>query len=329
MKKYNQVIIWGHKIGSHTHSWIHHGFYRAFKHLGYNVLWLDNKDNIYNIDLTRTIFITEHQVDQKIPIRNDCKYILHNSFIDAGKGYYLKNAGTWEDRKYIPVSKLGNVINMQVYKTKFVEGKTKMDDYIYYNLDTYTLYMPWATDLLPYEIDENKMKVSNILKNRKNEVNLVGTMIPEWDGFKRACRDNKMKFKMQGGFSKNVSMEKNIELIQKSYMAPAIQITDQVNRGYIPCRIFKNLSYGHMGVTNSKVVYELFDKNIVYDVDTYKLYQKAEKCLKREDIEERILNLMDFVKMKHTYLNRIESIFKYFDIIEDFNKKHIGEFIKK
>lgn len=315
--QFNHIVIYGHKIGSHTHSWIHHGFYRTFKYLGYNVLWLDDSDDISNIDFTNTLFITEHQVDKRIPIRNDCKYILHNSYVDAGKAYYLKNAGTWEDRRYIPISKLGNVINIQTYKTEFVKGKIKMDDYIYHDLETYTLYMPWATDLLPYEIDENKMKVSNILKTRKNEVNLVGTFVPEWNGFKRACRDNKIKFKTQGGFSKNITMDDNIKLIQQSYMAPAIQITDQVNRGYIPCRIFKNISYGQMGITNSKVVYELFDKNIVYDVNTYKLYEKADKCLRREDIEGKILNLMDFVKTKHTYLNRIESLFKYFDIISE------------
>ncbi len=49
---FKKIIIWGHKYHSHTHSYIHGGYYRAFKYLGYDVLWLDNSDNIddYNFD---------------------------------------------------------------------------------------------------------------------------------------------------------------------------------------------------------------------------------------------------------------------------------------
>ena len=29
-----QVVIWGHKLHTHTHSYIHYGFYKAFNKLG-------------------------------------------------------------------------------------------------------------------------------------------------------------------------------------------------------------------------------------------------------------------------------------------------------
>jgi len=32
--KINKIIIWGHKLHSHTHSYIHSGYYEAFKKLG-------------------------------------------------------------------------------------------------------------------------------------------------------------------------------------------------------------------------------------------------------------------------------------------------------
>ena len=41
-----KVVIWGHKLYSHTHSFIHSGFFKAFKHLGYDTYWFDNNDNI-------------------------------------------------------------------------------------------------------------------------------------------------------------------------------------------------------------------------------------------------------------------------------------------
>ena len=49
--KFSQIIIWGHKLHSHTHSYIHNAFYIAFKYLKYKVLWLDdNTQDLQNID---------------------------------------------------------------------------------------------------------------------------------------------------------------------------------------------------------------------------------------------------------------------------------------
>mgnify|MGYP006419383869 CR=1 FL=1 len=44
----NKVIIWGHKLHSHTHSYIHDSFYKAFKFLGYNTYWFDENGNNNN-----------------------------------------------------------------------------------------------------------------------------------------------------------------------------------------------------------------------------------------------------------------------------------------
>jgi len=312
---FNQVIIWGHKLHSHTHSYIHYGFYKAFKNLKYKVIWLDNKDDISGIDFKNSLFISEHQVDQNIPIRDDCKYILHNSFVDGGKAYYKKNAGTWSDKRYIHLAEKGNVINLQVYRPSFVKNKTKMDDYIYYDLKTTSLYMPWATDLLPFEIEENKKKIKDIQKEKV--IYYIGT--PEIDGLKRfakTCKDNGIEFKTYGGFKNNVTSKKHVELIQKSYIAPAIQRKQQTNTGYIPCRIFKNISYGQPGITNSKVVYELFDKKIIYHPDVDKLFYIARDYLENDFDIQSLYDQMDFVKEKHTYLNRIKCLFDFFDIIK-------------
>ena len=74
----NQIIIWGHKLHSHTHSYIHYGFHKAFLYLGYKCLWLDNDDDIDNINFNNSLFITEGQVDENIPLLDNCFYVLHN-----------------------------------------------------------------------------------------------------------------------------------------------------------------------------------------------------------------------------------------------------------
>jgi hypothetical protein len=319
--EFNKVIIWGHKLHSHTHSYIHEGFYKAFKYLGYDVYWLDNNDNIDNINFSNSLFLTEHQVNSKIPIRQDCKYILHNCYVDEGKAYYKKNAGLWEDKRYITLAEQGNVVNMQVYRPNFVKNKKKMDEYIYYSESNYTLYMPWGTNLLPYEIECNKDKLIN-WKRSRNKVNLIGSFDGDyktnWINFIKALNKEKIKFNSVGGFRNNISSDENYKLIMESYISPAIQIEQQLEVGYIPCRIFKNISYGQLGITNSKVVSELFNNKIIFNKDTYQLFYDSEFFLKNKYNLEYQFKMMDFVKNKHTYLNRIESIFKLFILL---NKK--------
>lgn len=99
-------------------------------------------------------------------------------------------------------------------------------------------------------------------------------------------------------------------LITSAYLAPAIVGEWQKKVGYIPCRIFKNISYGQLGVTNSRHVYELFDHKIVYNPDTYQLFFDAKKRLETITLDE-IYELMDLVKTKHTYVNRIQTILDY------------------
>ena len=69
---FERVIIWGHKLHTHTHSYIHYGFQRGFKHLNYDVYWFDNNDttndDFKNFNFDNCLFITEGQVDELIPI---------------------------------------------------------------------------------------------------------------------------------------------------------------------------------------------------------------------------------------------------------------------
>ena len=74
----SKVIIWGHKLHSHTHSYIHNSYFKAFKFLGYEVFWFDHNDDVSGFDFSNCIFFTEDQVKKGIPLRNDCKYIAHH-----------------------------------------------------------------------------------------------------------------------------------------------------------------------------------------------------------------------------------------------------------
>lgn len=268
--------------------------------MGYRTLWLDNESDLRGVDFSNTLFLTEGQVDGRIPLRNDCYYILHNCSAS----------------KYSAIS-TQNQIKIQVYTDDIllVPDAIKMDTCIYYHLSDQCLYMPWATDLLPSEIDKVKEGIQDV--SMENCVYWIGTVgegefgnLNELTPFIQACEESGIKFVQQT----HVSVELNKQLTQKSYIAPTIVGRWQSQKGYIPCRVFKNISYGKMGVTNSKRVYELFEGKIVFNSDTYQLFFDAEQAMESMTLNQ-LYELMDLVKEKHTYINRIHTMLDFFELI--------------
>lgn len=282
------AVIWGHKLHSHTHSYVHEGFARAFRFLGYDVFWVDDADDVSGIDFSGALFLTEGQVDSCIPIRRDCKYVLHNC---DGKRY---------------ASIRSNCLNIQVYCANQVRRAAldRVGPAAYYADGV--LYQPWATDLLPNEI---RFEWADL--PRKAVSSWIGTIgdgpfgnIREIDGFQRACQERGVAFEQRA----SVSRATHIELIQRSFLAPAITGTWQVGEGYVPCRIFKNISYGQLGLTNSPAVNDLFDGRLVVNPDTHQLFADGETALRAPDAAARIRELMQVVRETHTFVNRIATI---------------------
>lgn len=293
---FSKVIIWGHSLHSHTHSYIHWGFYRAFSHLGYEVHWVKNQDELVGVDFHNALFITEGQVDRDIPMRQDCYYILHNC----------------SHEKYRELFDKDRCILLQVYTDDCLRySLEKIDECMYCDVNQKIIFLPWATDLLPYEIDD--IKKSLVFNKKAPVVYWIGTIGDghfgnrlEIEAFKKACYENGVDFKRLV----NASMERNINAIKSSYFAPAIQGPYQCEKGYIPCRIFKNISYGQWGITNNKRVYDLFKGKIIYNPDTYQLFYDAQDYIRNAHSDE-LYNLIDFVKDNHTYINRIETLLNF------------------
>jgi hypothetical protein len=300
-----KVVIWGHKLHSHTHSYIHWAFHRAFTHLGYETYWLDNRDDVSGIDFSNSLFITESQVDQKIPIRDDCWYILHNC----------------DGRKYKHLFEQNRAIILQVYTHDCLpRNVVKVDECIYIDRQDKTVYMPWATDLLPHEIDANKAYVG---VPKQNTFVFIGTIgggefgnHDQMNAFTKAAHEQHIAFDRVT----NCSMEENIARVQHAYMAPSLQGSWQVRQGYVPCRIFKNISYGSFGITNSETVYKLFHEKIVYNSDCYQLFYDAKEKIDDLNVNE-LYELMDFVKEKHTYINRIELLLSFLEEVYTSNRR--------
>lgn len=293
----NKVIIWGYPLGKHSHSYIHYGFYKAFSHLGYDVKWIENKSENSNVDLKDAIVISEQQETEHLPIVKDAKYFIHNIKEDI------------EDVEY------DNVYNFLIYHEEYKNWKNvkQVDDFFWYDEKTKTPIIVWATDLLPFEIDDMEPVLYDVTKP---DINFVGTIQGEnIVKFAYICADNGKNFYNLGGYTGSSQSEteqfydcqKNIESVRSSYLSFDIREAQHLRNGYVPCRVLKNISYGMWTGTNSSKLNKFLGEHLTIESDLSILYIKLVEDYRKCD-ENKIRNSMNYVKENHTYLNRVNSL---------------------
>jgi len=323
----NKVIIWGHELHNHTHSYIHNAFYRTFKHLGYNVYWFneDGQNNYHDdnkVDFNNALYIVHGLESKNLPLNETSYYICHNvEWNENENGYKIpKNHNLINESKGIVNN---NIIFLQVYSINCLnEINYDNKKYYYHSINKEYIYIPWGTDLLPYEIDENIKNLESF--EIKNISNFIGMPLEHNVQLRDALKKYNIEYENYGGtFDKysdrNKSIEENMKLIQESIIAPSLQTQWQKDNHYIPCRIFKNISYGKMGITNSQTVYKLFNEKIIYSDNIEELVDKSLEFNKRDDKFSIIKELMIEVRDNHTYVNRINFIIEFLKKYKDIN----------
>ena len=341
--EFNKVIIWGFPLHTHTHSYIHNGWVKAFKHLKYKTYWFHDKDfpNENNFDYNNTLFITEGYADDKIPIINTSIYFVH---ICINPEKYLGKVKRLIEIRYLvdyikdcnynyilDKSKCIKISNATYYEKLYNNaGLAKYNNNpILMNYEC--IYTCWATDLLPEEIKEENIELLNNGNSEK---------IIYWCGsydtnsnkellkFVNAANEKNIKFVFNNPWNNPLSSEDVKSLAMKSIMSPDIRCSGDPNKinlgetgtchksiGYIPCRILKAISYGLLGITNSKHVYELLDKKVIYNDDEYKLFNDAFNSLNdKESLKDLIKEQMKIVRENHTYVNRIKDLLKILEL---------------
>lgn len=310
-----KVVIWGHKLHSHTHSYIHEAFFRAFEWMGFHTYWFDDSQtDLSDFNFSDTLFITEGQVEKNIPIRSDCRYVLH--YCDPEKYAPVAKNCLFLERTFLGDDHLPSLLNKPdveiVSKWSFFE-KDYTGSFGWKRINNPekipALHILWGTNLLPHEIDDKWVDLK-----RTSDVNWVGTVgngvygnCQELGPFALACDINGNRF-----YQKSSSPHsEHIGLIQESYLAPTIVGTWQLHHGYIPCRIFKNISYGQPPFTNSRYVSDIFNGEILHNNNTFELFYQARE-MASEMKKETMLDLMESVRKNHTYINRISDILRCF-----------------
>lgn len=296
--KITRIVIWGLKHKYHTHRHIHQAFYKNAKKLGYDTLWLEdwkiNQKKIKAGDLIISAEVQGKMIKEKfkfeeynLPVRDDVKYCLHN-FKEVFKSKLKKE----------------NYINLAVYTKDSERSDIKISTARYFDTKTRTLYQPWGTDLLPEEFKDP-------VYNRNNFVFWIGSV---WNnklnqGNIREINELKKTFSAVGinfinlRFVPNIL---NILLIRKSRLAPAIAGQYQVDINYLPCRMFKNISYGQLGITNVKKFNDILNDSFIKSDNIKDLIEKSLNLSEYQYIDI-IKRQQDYIK-KYTYKESIHNI---------------------
>lgn len=289
-----------------TFSYVFYGFARAFDSLNYTVYWLDNTDDISDFDFDFSLIFAYNNTIRGLPVNDNSFYWFHNVYAE-GHDMLTKIAKNRVIHYNLSINWETGFKNLE---HTIVERK---DDYEYvaHHNDTYFMFNSWATDLLPHEITKN-IETFKKSCNRKNVV-FIGTLTESQREFATLASKHHLKFMFYGGVNrdkKNQSVYENMNLIKDSYIAPCIQEEHQIQCKYVPCRAFKNISYGKMPYTNNIHVHNYFGGKVIYDADLENLLQKAIKFENSNDTCV-VPELMIYVRDNHTYVSRVNSIFNF------------------
>ena len=329
-KQFRQVIVWGFPLHTHTHSYIHGAWVKTFTHLGIPTHWFHDKEypSASIFDYSKTLFITEGWADEHIPVNATSTYFVH---IARNPAKYLDAGARLIEIRY-------NVLEIHDYNYDYQLPTAAFhlsQDTLYEVVEDdcavagrrgrapraqpyEAVYMYWATDLLPHEI-----QLEDAAAERLPVVFYIGSMDEKhpFQEFKHACEiEGNVSVVQIDPWRTPVSYEENIALMKASYCAPDFRTcgseekartygimngTNHLDIGYIPCRVFKAISYGQSGITNSPRVKALLGDHVEYVADPAAVLAVARR--RAADVEWRQA-AMRHVAERHTFLQRARDL---------------------
>ncbi len=328
-----RVLLYGYKTPHHMHHWIQVALMRAFEHLrGHglpvDIRFEDNRSCLSMSELEHTLVLANlnvGHVDWALPINTSAYYVIHNH-----------NPTALSEKRYATLKAHGRCMTFEVFRGfRYDESYAAIEGQPYHLLSTRdrNAVITWATDLLPDEIDLNKAQLAHEPRSPRRNVVFVGSI---WRSNKREmaqvvdyCAHHGLRFEQYGDyvvrdFSRRthpnavlhpgpVDYRRNNALIRGAYLAPAIQGASQIANddavgNYIPCRIFKNISYGSYAATNNPSANDLLGGRLICSRDMDELMTRAQYSASDPESKTQLRSLMDTVRDEHTYLNRIQTL---------------------
>ena len=301
-KHFRKVVIWGLRRQWHSHRFIHQGFFETFKCLGTPVVWTDFASDAGIIEagdfvITSNIHPRGTRGNPLAPLKEGAYYCFHG-FAHSGYDGNDRQPHHEIDRKY--------ALNLEVFLNKAAAASDQWDTVTYFDRPSKTLHQPWGTNVLEERFHAPVVSrspfsfwVGAIWNNTLNQGNLA-----EIAELRSALRQRSLRFV----HLKFIPDCASIAAIRASRVAPAIAGRWQVENNYLPCRMFKNISYGQLGISNVPKFAELFRECTIPGKSVSELLDNALTLPKRDVIE--LVEAQQKVTAQHTYVHKIRNIFR-------------------
>ena len=296
--KFNKVVVWGLKTSEHTHAHIHRHFFDVLEKIGARAVFVDDSSrNAVAVESNDLVVAVDVAISQ-MPVTDGVYYCLHNCPDDI-------------HRRIAPARN----IRLQTYMSSAKQTGERWDEVTFFDSATRTLYQPWATDLLASEFKEP------ILHRSGSIVFWVGSIwddalgrgnVNEIQMLKDVLEARGIRFVHLRGISDSL----NVRYVRNSFIAPAIVGRWQVANNYLPCRMWKNISYGQLGVSNVRKFDDVFEDCTVKGRSIEELIDNT-LSLPFSTYRDMICRQQEIVKSRHTYVNRLLSIIKAFESIQN------------
>lgn len=231
-----KLVCWGGVVGLEAHRHVHRHFVRAAQKLSWPALLVDDvassREHLTPGTLVITADIYGNNIGEAIP---GVDYVIHN--FDGS-------------HPLCQTAKPENLLRLQVWTDD--SFGTRWADFRSYDAESRILFQPWGTDLFSEEF------MPPIYNQTSKEVTYVGAVWGESnngvelgnmgmiDTLKLLCADNNLTPRLLT----QISDSENVAAIRSARLAPAFAGGWQVEHNYLPCRVFKNVSYGVLGITN-------------------------------------------------------------------------------
>lgn len=326
-----RIVLWGYKTPRHTHHWvmvaIHRALEFALRDTGLDVVWLDNVSALEPELLDDAIVLgnlNTDRVDHCMPLRGRATYISHDH-----------TNGRADASRYGDLIAAGRTVFYRVYRGWGLEDFEAIPGHplAFAVPEAHTCVMLWATDLLPAEIEDTWRRVEAEGGARRRNVVFVGTV---WHRnqesiveLAQACADRGLCFEQFGRIKpvrvpwpsgpnvrvggQSISNDEQLRRIREALLAPALQGSDQLRSpetggSYVPCRIFKNISYGAFGLSNNPTVGELLGDHVVCDPDIGAMIDAGVRRADADPSRVGLREAMEHVAARHTYLDRLAML---------------------
>ena len=344
------VVIYGLRRNNHSHHYIHKAFFKAFQdiaqeEIGLEVLWCDDVPGQWNErrNLLFLIYAVPGHSDQHVPLKGENYYLVHGTSSEHALKYLTCFEQTlfFDEYRGDPNSSVRLAQNY-IASALIPEGRATSAPFVRYSdepssffehvsASTRTVVTTWGTDLLPQEIESGIPNLPSLAKGRRHNKSMVfvGSVwhrnVSEMGVLVDACREAGLRAEIFGGFideefiarygseavieRRALSDEESRDLIARARFAPTVQGAAQVGY-YVPCRLFKNLSYGSAAFSNNPILADALDTGCVVDSDVSRLIQIGAQSPLNFDVEYLSSGMRE-VALKHTYLSRINFLLEH------------------